>query len=272
MAPIPKIPDSTLESICQVLGDTSAGLTGSEIGRLLRECGIVDPDPSNTKRLRLYEALRLRQSQDGCANNVIAVIKAAMAPVRYHQNPESFASRRAALNRVFAFCGLSLKEDGELVQSSAVRTLTEAEERATDLRTELVRRSVNPDVLAFCRAELLQQNYFHAVFEATKSVAEKIRALVASDLDGSELVDFAFGFGSEPLPRAAFNSLTTQTERSEHTGLANLMKGLFGTFRNTTAHAPRTTWPIDKADALDMLSLASLLHRRLDRAVRTGRV
>jgi len=67
----------------------------------------------------------------------------------------------------------------------------------------------------------------------------------------------------------AFNSLQTKTEQSEHKGLMNLVKGLFGTFRNTTAHAPKIKWVIREQDALDMLSLASLLHRRLDEAVRT---
>ena len=67
-------------------------------------------------------------------------------------------------------------------------------------------------------------------------------------------------------PRIVFNSLATDWERSEQTGLATLMKGLFSTFRNTTAHAPRVIWATSRADALDMLTLASMLHRRLDDA------
>ena len=35
------------------------------------------------------------------------------------------------------------------------------------------------------------------------------------------------------------------------------------------AHAPKIHWPINEQDALDILTLASLLHRRLDSAVRT---
>jgi hypothetical protein len=41
---------------------------------------------------------------------------------------------------------------------------------------------------------------------------------------------------------------------------------MFGTFRNVTAHAPKITWPINEQDALDLLSLVSYLHRRLDAA------
>lgn len=39
--------------------------------------------------------------------------------------------------------------------------------------------------------------------------------------------------------RIAFNGLATEWERSEQTGIAALMKGLFSTFRNPAAHAPR---------------------------------
>ena len=37
-------------------------------------------------------------------------------------------------------------------------------------------------------------------------------------------------------------------------------------FRNTTAHAPKITWVIEENDALDMMSMASLMHRKLDNA------
>jgi uncharacterized protein (TIGR02391 family) len=97
-------------------------------------------------------------------------------------------------------------------------------------------------------------------------VADKIREKTGLTSDGSRLVDEAFG-GKEPL--LAFNTLQTETERSEHTGLMNLMKGLFGVFRNTTAHAPKIKWPINEQDALDMLTLASMIHRRLDQTVLT---
>ncbi len=47
----------------------------------------------------------------------------------------------------------------------------------------------------------------------------------------------------------------------------NLVKGLFGTFRNTTAHAPKIKWSIGEQDALDILSMVLLVHRRLDKVV-----
>ena len=71
----------------------------------------------------------------------------------------------------------------------AARTVREAQQRADDLRAELARRDVHPDVLASCRAELLQQNYFHAVLEACMSVSDKVRTLAGETGDGTKLVD-----------------------------------------------------------------------------------
>lgn len=242
------------------------GLSGREIGQLLRDCGIDDPLPDNTKRERLFEALKQRQQIDGCGNQVVAFIYKAMGPVGYTRNPDLFESRRALLNRALGFAGLSLGHDGQLRETTKIHTLTEAQERAGKLYKEMLSRHAHPDVLYFCRAELLQDNYFHAVFEATKSIAEKIRNKSSLTSDGSRLVDDAFG-GSQPL--LAFNALQTETERSEHQGFINLLKGLFGTFRNTTAHVPKIRWVISEQDAVDMLSFTSLLHRRLDQCVVT---
>lgn len=269
MSKVDSFNSPTLEAICNILGDTREGLTGSEISSLLAQCGIEDPLPSYTKRRRLYEALWQRQAKDSCGNCVAHFIQTVMNPVRFVSSVEYYESQRSKLNRVLAFTGLSLGEDGKLKRIDTAKTLSEAEERAGRLRKQLLDRKVHEDVLRFSRAELLQDNYFHAVFEATKSVADKIRAKAGLQSDGATLVDEAFGLRHGGYPRLAFNSLQTETERSEHTGLINLIKGLFGTFRNTTAHAPKIKWPINEQDAMDMLTLASLIHRRLDSAVRT---
>ena len=170
MAVIDSFDSESLRAICNILGDTTEGLTGTEIGQLLESCGIDDPMPG-TKRYRLYEALAQRQAQDRCGNNVAAFINAAMNPVRYTRESELFEQRRSELNVVLAFCGFQIGEDGRLRPVEASKTLSRAQERANQLQRELLVRKVHPDVLRFCRAELLQDNYFHAVFEATKSVA-----------------------------------------------------------------------------------------------------
>ncbi len=178
--------------------------------------------------------------------------------------PADFEECRSLVNERLLFSGMQLLEDGKLGRVKAATTISEAQQRADDLRAELVRRDVHSEVLHFCRAELLQRNYFHAVLEASKSVAERLRTLTGATGDGAPLVDATCSLSSGP--RLAFNSLATDWERSEQTGLATLMKGLFGTFRNPTAHAPKVLWVTSRRDALDMFTLASMLHRRLDDA------
>jgi uncharacterized protein (TIGR02391 family) len=263
MAAIAKLKETHLEAICGIVGDTSAGLTGSEIGRLLGRCSIEDPLPTMTKRHRLFEALRAKQDRDGCANNILAFIQTVMDPARFLRSGDYFEQLRGDLNEALAFCGLHVTADGKIGLVEHATTIGEAQERAGRLRSKLIERNVHPDVLRFCRAELLQENYFHAVFEATKSVAEKIREKTGLTGDGVDIVDKAFGLAA---PMLAINTLRTETEQSEQKGFATLLKGMFGTFRNPPAHAPRITWPIEERDALDLLSLVSYLHRRLDAA------
>ena len=118
-------------------------------------------------------------------------------------------------------------------------------------------------MLRFCRAELLADNYFHAVQEAVKSVADKMRVRTGLTDDGGTLVDRVLG-GDPPM--LAINPRSTASERSEQSGFANLIKGVFGMFRNPTAHEARIHWPMTKTDAEDLLTLVSLIHRRLDAA------
>jgi uncharacterized protein (TIGR02391 family) len=95
-------------------------------------------------------------------------------------------------------------------------------------------------VLRFCREELVFDNYFHAVLEAAKSVADKLRNRTGFTDDGAVLVDRALA-GDAPI--IAINALETDSEKSEQRGFANLIKGIFGMFRNTTAHAPKPVGP-----------------------------
>lgn len=44
------------------------------------------------------------------------------------------------------------------------------------------------------------------------------------------------------------------------------MDSLFSTFRDPAAHVPKVTWATSRSGALDMLTLASMLHRRLGEA------
>ncbi len=187
--PLPSFDIGVLQPISDILGDTQSGFSGSEIGRLLAECNIPDPLPGYTKRHRLFAALKAKQDAGECGNNIAAFIQHVMNPVRHHAAQEWYEDTRSKLNHVLAFAGYQLGENGKLTPTEKAETHTEAAARASRLRERLLARKVHPDVLKFCREELLVDNYFHAVFEATKSVAEKIRQMTELKSDGSPLVD-----------------------------------------------------------------------------------
>jgi uncharacterized protein (TIGR02391 family) len=73
------------------------------------------------------------------------------------------------------------------------------------------------------------------------------------------------------IPMLAINPLVTESEKSEQRGVANLVKGIFRMFRNPTAHAARVHWKMEKKDAEDLLSVVSLIHRRIDVAYMPAR-
>jgi uncharacterized protein (TIGR02391 family) len=250
-----------LTAIADALGHTEEGLVGGEIGHLLAICKIKDTDPGLTKRLRVFNALAHDQNTRGNRTGALAFIRHAMKPERFMREPTRFEPLRTRINRALLFAGLVVLESGELEKAQAARTLSDASRRAQELRADLTSRGVHPDVLKFCREELLSDDYFHAVLEAVKSVADKLRGRTGLMDEGTTLVDRALS-GSPPL--LSINALTSESEQSEQRGFANLVRGAFGMFRNTTAHAPRIHWPMTKADAEDLLSLVSLIHRRID--------
>lgn len=271
MAIIKNIDLGSLESICKILGDTNNGISGTEISKYLAETSIKDPQLNSTKWKRLYDALSTKQSEDRCSNNVLAFIKYVLRPSRHIHRKEWFKNIRTELNYVLSFEGFELTESGDIRETDKVKTFSEAEERAQNLRKTLLDRKIHSDILTFCKAELLVDNYFHAVFEATKSIAEKIRIKTNLTADGSELVDQAFSYKGK-IPYLALNNLTTESHESEQKGFMNLLKGVFGTFRNTTAHAPKITWEVNEQDALDTLSMISLIHRKLDKAIEAKKI
>lgn len=265
---IPSLEAPILESLCKELGEM---LTGSEITRLFNEFQISDLlGPESTKWKRLHAALEYRQKRDRSANAILAFLQRVLAPVRYRDNPRRFDEDRESVNAVLRFGGVLIDSEGQLRPTERTTTVSASDQRARRLRATLMDRNIHGDVLAACRAELLEDNYFHAVLEATKSLASKVRRLSGLDLDGARLIDAAFLAKSSELPLLAFNKLETQTEKSEQRGWANMMKGIFEAFRNPTAHEPRITWTIDEKEAIEILSFLSVLHRRVETATPTG--
>jgi uncharacterized protein (TIGR02391 family) len=262
MQSVPSFPEGQVESLARLLGDCGSG---TDISRVLQDRGLADNSGESTKWRRLYSIFLESQRQYRCANRVLDFIQAYLIPARFVTRSEEFEARRRELNAILAFSGLEYGKDGQFRRMDAARTLDEAEARARTIKAKFQGRCIHQEVLKYCQAELMHDNYFHAVFEAAKGLAQRIRDLSGADGDGAALVDLVF---SLDRPVLAFNTLRTETEKSEHKGFAALLKGCFAAARNPLAHEPKLLWD-GEDDAADYLTLISLLHRKLDICVRT---
>lgn len=262
MSTVPSFREGQIEALARLLGDCGSG---TDITRVLHDRGLVDESGESTKWRRLYSVFLTAQRQHGCANRVIDFIQSFLIPARFVGRSEEFEARRQELNTILAFSGLEYGADGRFRRCNVAQTLDQAERRVRTIRAKFQGRRLHPEVLKYCRTELLQDNYFHAVFEATKGLAQRIRDTSGIDADGAALVDRVF---SIERPVLAINTLRTETEKTEHKGFAALLKGCFAAVRNPLAHEPKILWE-GEDDAADYLSLISLLHRKLDDCVST---
>jgi uncharacterized protein (TIGR02391 family) len=253
-----------LEGICKVIADTTSGLTGTEIGKILADCKIKDVEPFQTKWKRLYKAFANIQNEQQCSNAILSFLHQSMHPSRYIGKHDIFQSRKHELNKLLSFIGTEMTDKGTFTAVGKTTTISEAEQRASHFKYKLESRNVHWEVFRYCNAELLVENYFHSVFEAVKSVADRIRSMTGYHADGNALVDAVF---STANPQIRINQMRNDTERSEHLGLSNIIKGLFGIIRNPTAHEPKIKFVILEEEALDLMTTVSYVHKRLDRVL-----
>lgn len=263
MAKIPSFSREQVETLAKLLGEFGSG---SEITETLKHCGLADNSGESTKWRRLFWVFNESQKRYQCADQLLCFIKSFLQPVRYVGRKDDFEARRQQLNSILAFLGLEYGSDGDILKIESVKTLDEAERRVQKIQTKFRERRIHPCVSKYCKAELMQENYFHAVFEATKGLAQRIRDESGIQEDGAILIDKVFS-GEEPI--LAFNALKTKTDKSEHNGFAMLLKGCFGAIRNPLAHEPKILWH-GEDDAADYLSFISLLHWKLDDCFVTG--
>ena len=61
-----------------------------------------------------------------------------------------------------------------------------------------------------------------------------------------------------------FNRMQSDSEKSEFTGLKELLESIFHLVRNPAAHTPKINWRMDETMALDVLTLISFAQKYLD--------
>lgn len=251
-----------MERIARVIGDTNEGLTGSEIGRYLVQSGLKDVSPNLTKWRRLYDAFAYNQNTYQYSDNILRFICNVVNPRRYSDS-EQFEKTRLQINEILSYVGYELQQNGKFRVVDVATTISEAQSRANKLLSDLKARNAHSDIFKYCTAELVDKNYFHAVFEACKGLLERIRQLSFIQADGVKLVSYVFNH-----PVLIINEYKTQQQKDEQKGFEAILEGICKMFRNPEAHCPKIEWPMEEQDALEILSLISYCHRRLNKAQR----
>jgi uncharacterized protein (TIGR02391 family) len=123
--------------------------------------------------------------------------------------------------------------------------------------------ALHPEVRRVAEPYVRSGHLGSAVFEVVKAVNLRVKKLAGkeSEPDNASLMGVVFTVKGPLLELA---DLSTQTGRDAQDGYMHLFTGVLKAVRNPGAHEPFSTPSLD--EALELLSLASMLMRRLDSA------
>lgn len=263
-----------LKSICDVLADTNHGLTKSELTLKLGQSGIIAVDDGSRSDGYTYEfGLNKRDWLYNCFANEVNTkktfvkiynfIENALDPVSYttSEKRDKYNHLLEETNKVLLLIGLEIQKDGKIKQAVKATSLDEVDHRVNNLHRQLYNRAIHPDVSKYCIKDYLRKDYYDAVFEASKGLAQRVRDISGLSMDGGTLFQTAF---NKSNPYIFFNTMQTDSEKSEYIGLRELLESIFHLVRNPAAHTPKINWYTDETKALDILTLISFAHKYLD--------
>ena len=246
---IQKLDQQQLKSLCGIVAHTSEGLTKSELTTLLGQCGICSVDDGSSrnqlgytiglnKRDWLYNCLVTEINKSQSFSRVFSFLQAALNPASYTSvdSRQKYRYLFEETNKILLFAGLSIDQSGRLVAVSQAETLTEVDQRVNHLKKALYDRAIHSEVQKYCIEDYLRADYYDAVFEAAKGLAERVRQISGLTTDGGILFQTAL---SKNDPYIFFNAMKTDSERSEFTGLKELLEAIFHLVRNPAAHTQK---------------------------------
>lgn len=253
----------TLEELSKVLAEEASG---AELTRLFLQIHVKE-ESNFTKWKRIYDTLNACQQSDHSSARIFEFIKTVLNPIRYTNSSRTENQYNEALQRtniILSFSGYKIDSNSNIIQIKQAQNIEEALQQARNFYRMLISRKIHSEILKYCKPEALQENYFHAVFEAIKGLTARIKEITGLDKDGITLINMVF---SAQKPYLAINSMQTQSEKDELDGFRFLIIGIITMFRNPISHEAKINWQLSGDDGLDILTTLSLIHRRLDTAV-----
>ena len=266
MAKIHPFKASTLEMLANAIADIDPGITGTVIHRMLLQSQIEDISYNEqflAKRKKLFKAFADYQNKNQCANNIILFIQNILSPQRYVDNEDMFNNIKREINKQLAFEGLCIDDSNQIITVEKASKISDVQIKVDGLKAKLIEQGAHQLVFSYCNAELLANNYFHSVLEASKGLVKRIQDIAGVTYDGQNLMEKVF---KDDEPILIINDFQSKSEKDEHRGFRNLLTGIVAMFRNPASHELKVEWNMSEQDALDILAMISYCHRRLDNA------
>ena len=263
-----------IEEICTILADYT---TGSRITHMLEELKMYDMDinrpsyiSSSSKWMRIANAVIKYQNTYNNNLGLRQIIEYILTPANFINRPNKiWFEATNAVNRVLQFNGMEVNDSGKVIAAAKTKTYSEGTKRFNSLKLRLENLQIHPEIIAICRPEILDKNYFHLILEASKSVLNKVRNISCIFEDGNTLIESSF---NEKRPIIVMNTLITDTEKSEYKGLKFLLKSIVCLYRNPKAHELKAYSVDSEDDSVTALLLMSQAHKLLDKCGRNSTI
>lgn len=239
---------SQIEQLSRELGEC---VTGSRLDTLLANYQFKDDKEVSTKWKRIHNAFVTQHNNHKNHQPIFDFIEEVLSPVNYTDS-EKHENHCENISRVLRFIGYEINQEGKIVSSKIAKTISDAQKRADSLREKLQERNAHNLLFNYCKEEFCNNDYFHAVQEAIKSILVRVRNISCLTTDGRPLIQQAFQLTS---PYVIINNFQTTSEKNEHEGFKMICEGLVSMIRNPTAHEAKIHWSITEQDALETLCL-----------------
>lgn len=241
------IEDAKLEALANKLG-TLPELTHTNIDKYLFECSIQDIStksksvglgyiPGDSKSKRIYKCFINEVHRTNNDLKIVSFIERALDPSRFADS-KRYDDVLNDINSVLLFMGCEINKSGKVKIVKKATTIDEVQERINALENEAKKRNVHLEVLKYCKREYLDKDYFHAQFEASKGLFQRIRDLTNQNVDGTKLINGVFST-DEPMLILPNLKLTERTDKDEFLGYKHLFEYVVNAVRNPEGHTPR---------------------------------
>lgn len=189
--------EQQLKAVCSVLAETNSGYSKTELNRLLEQCeieAVSDGRTSNSygytlglnKRDWLYNCFAMEINKNHSLIRIYSFLEKALNPVAFtdEKRRDKYNYLLEGTNKVLLLAGLKVTKEGKLIEVVRAKTLDEVDRRVNSLQHQLYNRAIHNEVQKYCIKDYLQKDYYDAVFEASKGLAERVRQITGLTTEG----------------------------------------------------------------------------------------